>query len=150
MQYLEDLDNRRQEALRNGDPFDEEEREFPTGETGDYLSSQEKFVVCLDTMGQDREFTGDERRFVLRTVQTYKKIWEAEQRDNLTRDRDERLALSRGESIAQKDDDEEEEKVKPDVMAELEKAIEEKMTQMEEAEPMDDETKDGRTKQMRL
>lgn len=27
--YLEELDNRKQEAIRNGDPFDEEEREFP-------------------------------------------------------------------------------------------------------------------------
>jgi hypothetical protein len=98
-------------------------------------------------MGQDREFTAEERRFTLRTIQTYIKIWEAEQRDNLTRDRDERLALQRGETIQQRDDDDEEEKVKPDVMAELEKAIEEKMAQMEEAEPtLDDETKDGRTK----
>jgi len=43
------------------------------------------------------------------------------------------LALMRGEAKPEEDD--EEEKVKPDVMADLEKMIEEKMTAMEEAEP---------------
>ena len=70
---------------------------------------------------------------MLNTIQTYIKIWEAEQKDNLTRDRDDRLALMRGEAKPEEDD--EEEKVKPDVMADLEKMIEEKMTAMEEAEP---------------
>lgn len=33
-------------------------------------------MVCLDTLGQDRGFTDDERRFVLTTVQRFKKFWE--------------------------------------------------------------------------
>ena len=39
-------------------------------------STPQKFVVCLDTMGQDREFTNDQRRFVLETVLAFKKAWE--------------------------------------------------------------------------
>ena len=49
--YMEELENRKQEALRNGEPFDEEEREFVLEEIKPFLSSEEKFVVCLDTMG---------------------------------------------------------------------------------------------------
>ena len=41
-----------------------------------YQTYSQKLVVCLDTMGQDREFTDDQRRFVLETVQAFKKAWE--------------------------------------------------------------------------
>jgi len=37
---------------------------------------QEQYVVCLDTMGQDREFTDEQRRFALTTVRNFKDIWE--------------------------------------------------------------------------
>lgn len=65
---MEEYENRKGEAARSGDPFDEEEKEFPLEEVKPFQSSDEKFVICLDTLGQDREFTNDQRRFVLETV----------------------------------------------------------------------------------
>ena len=55
-------------------------------------------MVCLDTMGQDREFTDQEKRFALETVQRYIEIWEKSEQDNLTADRDRRIELVSGEA----------------------------------------------------
>lgn len=42
-------------------------------------------------MGQDREFTDDERRFALTTVKNFKEIWERTEFENLTRDRNRKI-----------------------------------------------------------
>lgn len=52
-----------------------------------------KYVVCLDTMGQDREITESQKRFALETVERYIKIWEQEERVALAADRDRRLEM---------------------------------------------------------
>ena len=43
-------------------------------------------------MGQDREFTDDQRRFVLETIQAFRLAWERSEQKNLTADRDRRIA----------------------------------------------------------
>lgn len=43
-------------------------------------------MVCLDTLGQDREFTADELRFALETVQHFKTAWEASEKKSLQQD----------------------------------------------------------------
>ena len=45
-----------------------------------------QLVVCLNTMGQDREFTADEKKFALQTVKQYRDIWEAREKENLKKD----------------------------------------------------------------
>jgi len=67
---------RKESAQAAGEPFEEEEREWPEIPLQPPITSEVKFVVCLDTLGQDRGFTDDERRFVLRTVQYFKGAWE--------------------------------------------------------------------------
>lgn len=62
-------------------------------ECSPFQCHQEQYVVCLDTLGQDREFTNDEKRLVLNTVQSYIRTWEAEERKNLEADRDRKLEL---------------------------------------------------------
>mmetsp|Transcript_16946 Transcript_16946/g.22806 ORF Transcript_16946/g.22806 Transcript_16946/m.22806 type:complete len:99 (+) Transcript_16946:1031-1327(+) len=42
-------------------------------------------------MGQDREFTAEEKRFTLETVERFIEIWEEEERNALAADRDRRL-----------------------------------------------------------
>lgn len=42
-------------------------------------------------MGQDRELTEEQKRFVLETVEKYIEIWEKEERVALESDRDRRL-----------------------------------------------------------
>ncbi len=47
----------------------------------------------MDTLGQDRQFSDDEKRFTLQTVQSYKETWEQREVASLTRDRDRKLDL---------------------------------------------------------
>ena len=51
-------------------------------------TAKEAFVVCLDTLGQDRELTPEEKRFVLQTVKSFREIWEKTEADALRQDRD--------------------------------------------------------------
>ncbi len=81
----------REEAERNGQVFEGEKKVWETLEEKPYITKKKSYVVCLDTLGQDREFTDDQRRFILETIQKFKKLWEEKERRFLTRDRDLRL-----------------------------------------------------------
>jgi len=48
--------------------------------------------VCLNTLGQDREFTEDEVKFALRKVQSYRDVWETIEKNNLSEDIKRRVA----------------------------------------------------------
>jgi hypothetical protein len=61
-------------------------KEWPVVKAVSYQTTPLKFVVCLDTMGQDREFTVDQRRFVLETVLAFKKAWETSEVRVMDRD----------------------------------------------------------------
>jgi len=127
--YMEEFDNRKQAAISADAVFDEEEREFPEESVKPFICTENKFVVCLDTLGQDREFSDEERRFVLRTVTNFRKTWEAEQRDNLTKDRDEILAVTRPETIGEESQNAD---TKPDPNVEIERQIEEALAESED------------------
>ena len=47
-----------------------------------------KFVVCVDLLGQDKQFSSDEKEFILKTVHQYKLFWEQFEKENLISDRD--------------------------------------------------------------
>jgi D-mannonate dehydratase len=49
-------------------------------------------VVCLNTLGQDREFTAEEIKLAQRTVRDYATQWELIERKNLEADVKLRLA----------------------------------------------------------
>jgi hypothetical protein len=49
--------------------------------------------VGLDTLGQDREFTFEQRRFALETVKNFAAIWEKREQENLVKDRNLRLEM---------------------------------------------------------
>jgi len=53
----------------------------------EYLSKEISYVVCLDSLGQDREFTEDQKKFVIDTIKQYKEVWQQHERDLLTEDR---------------------------------------------------------------
>jgi hypothetical protein len=38
-------------AQAANEPFEKEEREWPTVEYAPFISTEEKFVICLDTLG---------------------------------------------------------------------------------------------------
>lgn len=48
-------------------------------------------MICIDTMGQDREITDEQKKFTLETVERFIEIWEQEERVALEADRDRRL-----------------------------------------------------------
>jgi len=51
----------------------------------------------MDTLGQDRQFSNDQKRFTLQTILSYKEAWEAQEVASLTADRDRKLELLRVE-----------------------------------------------------
>ena len=52
-----------------------------------------QFVVCLDTLGQDRSFSEEQRLLALRTVRNYVEKWEGREMANLKNDVMKRFAL---------------------------------------------------------
>ena len=94
-------------------------------------------------MGQDRELTDEQKRFILNTIKSYKEIWEGREIDNLTKDRDKKL-----KSIEEDKDFIENEASK--LNDEEEKFIEEFLTTYREGEIIDEELKDIETKEARL
>ena len=85
-------------------------------------------------MGQDREFTEDEKKFALRTVRDYRDRWEQVERDNLQSD------IVRRVQRIKYDREYKEHREQVDAQA-LEKRIEEKLVPKEGEEPMDEDTK---------
>lgn len=61
-------------------------------EYADFISSEQKYVICLDTMGQDRPFTDEQKRFVLNVVQKFRENWERAEKASLVADRDAKIA----------------------------------------------------------
>ena len=91
-------------------------------------------VVCLNTLGQDREFTQDEIRFAQRTVRDFAAQWEKIERANLEQDVQMRLAT------IQSDLEYKQQREVPDNQ-DTEKKIEEAVQPKEGEDPMDDELK---------
>ena len=101
-------------------------------------------------MGQDRDFTRDQKKFILETVCNFRDIWEEEQRDNLTRDRDDRLELFKEVTAptpepVENEDEEEVKKLSP--FEQIEKDIEDYFVANEE---VDDDKKEFKSKEIRL
>lgn len=57
------------------------------------MTHKRHYVLCVDTMGQDREFTPEERRLVIETCQKFRRCWEERERQLLMKDRDTRIEL---------------------------------------------------------
>ena len=93
-----------------------------------------QFVVCLNTLGQDREFTQDEIKLAQRTVRDFASQWEQIEKRNLEADVQMRIA-----SI-QADQEYKQQREAAD-NTELEKKLEESIVPKEGEEAMDEETK---------
>lgn len=89
--WEEDQQKAREDAERNGQPFEPENKVWENLVEKPYIVKKKSYVVCLDTLGQDREFSEDQRRFILDTVRKFIQLWEEKERRFLTRDRDLRL-----------------------------------------------------------
>ncbi|TNV82509.1 hypothetical protein FGO68_gene1811 [Halteria grandinella] len=83
----------KEEKEKAGEIYVPEERTWPAISEKPFHSKLKKFAVCMDTLGQDREFTVEQRRFALQTVQNFAQIWERREQENLTKDRNLRLQM---------------------------------------------------------
>ena len=93
-EFDEDQEKIKEEKEKNGEFYVVEERQWPEVEEKPFLTKHRKYVVCLDTLGQDREFTEEQRRFVLETAKNFAAIWERREQENLTKDRNLRLTMA--------------------------------------------------------
>ena len=62
------------------------------------LTTLKKFVVCCDSMGQDREFTAEEKDFALTAIYKFRKYWEEFEQTKLLEDRDALIKLKEGDA----------------------------------------------------
>jgi hypothetical protein len=76
----------------DGEVFKADEKVWEEIETKPFHTTKVQFVCCLNTMGQDRKFTEEERMFALRTVQRYRDRWERCEKDNLKSDIEAKIA----------------------------------------------------------
>lgn len=90
-----------------------EEQEDPVP-LNPYETKELKYVVCLDTLGQDREFPDDMVEYAKKWVQRYQKYWERCEAENLKRDVDGYCSLYLKEQHQNKNGWPEEEKVAVD------------------------------------
>lgn len=116
-EWDEENEKIREEKERNGEPFLAETRSWPTLKERPFLQKTRKFVVSLDTLGQDRELTAEQRRFAIQTIADFAAIWEEREKENLTKDRNLRLKMTEldkeyTENLSAKLADDEEEHVK--------------------------------------
>lgn len=93
-EWEEDNEKLKEEREKAGEVHYPEERTWPVLKEKAFLTKQRKFVVSMDTLGQDREFTFDQRKFAIETIVNFANIWERREAENLTKDRNLRLHMA--------------------------------------------------------
>ena len=93
-EFDEDQEKIKEEKEKSGEFYVPEERQWPEVEEKPFLTKNRKYIVCLDTLGQDRQFTDEQKRFALETVKNFAAIWQRREQENLTKDRNLRLQMA--------------------------------------------------------
>lgn len=141
---FEKSEKERQEQLEaDGETFEPVVKEWEEIDYKPYLTKKVQFVACLNTMGQDRKFTEEERLFALRTVQSYRDRWEKSEQTNLKSDIEAKIERM----VALKDYKEHHE---AQDQTELEAKAEAGTAQKEGSEPLSDEMKIVHLKKVRM
>jgi hypothetical protein len=83
----------KEQKISAGEAYEEPETEWEDIQAAPYNTEEQKFVVCIDTLGQDRELSDDQKRIALQTAQDFKDAWEKFETDKLTGDRDQRMVI---------------------------------------------------------
>ena len=63
------------------------------------MTKKVQYVVCMNTMGQDREFTQDEIKFALDCTKNYRNEWQRIENKNLRADIDRKLDNMEAEKL---------------------------------------------------
>lgn len=75
-------------SLHNTEGFIEEKVELQ-----EYKKTEKKMLICLDTLGQDRSFSDEQKKFIFECVKTIKSSWEKLEDNLLLKDRDLRIDI---------------------------------------------------------
>lgn len=82
---------RKEEAAKNEQEYEEEQKEWEEIKEKDYITQTVNYAVCLDTMGQDRQFQEDQVDLTLNAISYFTKSWEERERKNLAKDVERRI-----------------------------------------------------------
>ena len=86
-QDFEDQQNELElERTEMEEEFEREEKDWPEFKYAAFKTKKVQFVVCLNTLGQDRCFTEKEVSFAIETVKKYRDTWEKLEKKNLEHD----------------------------------------------------------------
>eukprot|EP00826_Nyctotherus_ovalis_P041880 TRINITY_DN4266_c0_g2_i1.p1 TRINITY_DN4266_c0_g2~~TRINITY_DN4266_c0_g2_i1.p1 ORF type:complete len:533 (+),score=251.56 TRINITY_DN4266_c0_g2_i1:584-2182(+) len=85
---LEEIEKEREEKAEAEESFHEPELEWPEIVEPPYEHGEATCYVCLDTLGQDREFTDEQKNFTTDAVKYVGKCWEDGERRRLTHDKE--------------------------------------------------------------
>lgn len=133
---------RKDECEANDQPYERDEGNWSEIYTKPFSTQKVQYVVCLNTLGQDREFTPEQIQYALDTVKLYQDEWERIEKANLRKDIDRKLDNMDAEK-AYKDHYE-----AMDIQ-EAERRAEEAFALMEGAELMDDNQRQAVLKKYR-
>jgi hypothetical protein len=93
-EWLEEKQREREDHEKAGDTnWEPESREWEEVLEKPFDMVEERYVICLDTLGQDRELADDDKRFALTTIKNFKEIWEKTEQENLKKDRNRKLEI---------------------------------------------------------
>jgi hypothetical protein len=92
-----------------------------------YETREISYVVCIDTMGQDRALTESEREFVENTMKAFISAWEESEKRNLTFSKNKKInnAITEAEFLDKEamEIQEEEDKLIEDLLNETDKYL---------------------------
>ena len=81
-----------QPVVNNPEQEEEDEEKGPI-ELKEYKTLEKRYVLCLDNLGEDREYSVDEMKLIMDTHSLIKSSWEKQERTMLLKDRDTRLGM---------------------------------------------------------
>lgn len=84
----------RDQKIAAGEEYEAPEEDWEDIQAKPFLNEEKKFVICIDTLGQDRELTDEQKRFALKTAQDFKDAWEKFENDKIASDRDQRILVN--------------------------------------------------------
>ena len=123
--------DRKEECEANDQVYERDEGTWPDVKPKAFTTQKVQYVVCLNTLGQDREFSADEIKYALDTAKLYRNEWERIEMDNLRKDIELKLSNMEAERVYKETNE------ALDVAA-AEARAEEATAQQEGQEPMDE------------
>lgn len=93
-EWEEAQEEAKEAAVKAGEAFEPEEKEWVEIANEDFAVQAQKFVVCIDTLGQDRQLTDDQKRFALTTTSKFRELWEVFEKEKVQQDIDLRINVN--------------------------------------------------------